>query len=132
MIQLLSGALLILTVVYWQSEIFKFEFLLRSLIVCVIFIYFSKALLVNYHMTHNTVVFSERGEWIETSNNEQISWKITDKSRVSILLIFIHLVSPVNNRNSKWCLVFKDQVNQRDYRRLCRATIYQQQVIGKN
>lgn len=124
--------LLILTVLYWQPEIFVLGFLLQTLIVCSTLIYFFKALLLNYHITYNPVVFSERGEWIETNTDGQVSWKITDKSRVSIFLIFIHLVSPVNNRNSKWYLVYKDQVNQRDYRRLCRAIIYQQQIIGKN
>jgi hypothetical protein len=132
MIQLLSGAILTLTVVCWQPEIFKFEFLLQSLVVCLVLISFFKTPLIDYHRTHNPVIFSERGEWTETNIDDQISWKITDKSRVSIFLVFIHLVSPVNYRNSKWRLVYKDQVDERDYRRLCRAIIYQQQSNGKN
>ena len=89
-------------------------------------------LLLSSHETHSPVIFSERGEWMETNIDGQVSWKITDKSRVSSFLIFVHLISPVNYRNSKWCLVFKDQVSEQDYRRICRAVIYQQQTIGKN
>ncbi len=132
MIQLLSVAILILTVVCWQPEIFKFEFLLQFLFVCLILISFFRTLLLDYHRTHNPVIFSERGEWTETNIDGQISWKITDKSRVSIFLVFVHLISPVNNHNSKWCLVFKDQVSEQDYRRICRAVIYQQRSTEKN
>ena len=132
MIQLLSVAILILTVVCWQPEIFKFEFLLQFLFVCLILISFFRTLLLDYHRTHNPVIFSERGEWTETNIDGQINWQITDKSRVRILLVFINMVSPVNSRNSKWRFVCKDQVNDRDYRRLCRTIVYQQQSIGKN
>ena len=78
------------------------------------------------------MIFSERGECTETNIDGQINWQITDKSRVRILLVFINMVSPVNSRNSKWRFVCKDQVNDRDYRRLCRTIVYQQQSIGKN
>ena len=87
--------------------------------------------MLSSHETHSPVIFSERGEWMETNIDGQVSWRITDRSRVSSFLLFIHLISPVNYRNSKWCLVFKDQVSEQDYRRICRAVIYQQRSTKK-
>jgi hypothetical protein len=116
----------------WQPDIFKYGFLLQILIISITIIYFLKMLLLSSHETHNSVILSERGEWMETNIDGQVSWKITDKSRVSIFLVFVHLISPVNNHNSKWCLVFKDQVSEQDYRRICRAVIYQQRSTEKN
>jgi hypothetical protein len=130
--QLLSCIYLIFTMLNWQPDIFKYGFLLQILIISITIIYFLKRLLLSSHETHNSVILSERGEWMETNIDGQVSWKITDKSRVSIFLVFVHLISPVNNHNSKWCLVFKDQVSEQDYRRICRAVIYQQRSTEKN
>ena len=129
--QLLSCAFLVFTVLNWQPEIFKYEFLLQVLIAFITSIYFFKMLLLEGYKTRYPIVFSDRGEWIETNLDGQVSWKITGESRVSSFLIFVHLSSVINYCNSKWCLVYKDQVNEQDYRRLCRAIIYQQQMIKK-
>ena len=77
------------------------------------------------------VIFNQSGEWLEVLIDGQVGWRITDKSRVSSFLIFIHLISPLNTRRSKWCLIYKDQVTKKDFRRLCRAVIYQQQTSDK-
>ena len=91
-----------------------------------------QAVLSNWRKSKVPVTFSLLGDWLETSKDKQVAWVITDKSRVSSLLLFVHLISPVNSRRSKWCLIFKDQVTERDFRRLSRAVIYQQQTVGKN
>ncbi len=86
----------------------------------------------NWQKIQEPVIFSEHGEWLETDIIGQVSWKITDKSRVSSLLLFIHLISPVNARRCKWCLIYRDQLTEQDFRRLCRAVIYQQQVADNH
>nr|WP_297819540.1 protein YgfX [uncultured Paraglaciecola sp.] len=68
---------------------------------------------------------------MEVFEDEQLGWRITAKSRVSSFLIFIHLISSLNSRYSKWCFIYKDQVIKRDFRRLCRAVIYQQHTSDK-
>lgn len=128
--QLLTYAVLVLSVLIWQSDIIQYQFLIQ--IVVVFAITFSAfRFLSGKHQTQAPIIFSLRGEWLETTIDRQIAWKITDKSRVSSLLLFIHLISPVNARDSKWCLIYKDQVTERNFRRLCCAIIYQQQTAGK-
>lgn len=132
MCQLMSCACLISTVLAWQPEVFKYSFLLQALFIFIVIVYFFKVILFRSYGNHVPVIFSECGEWMETDLDKQISWKVTDKSRASGFLIFIHLSSAANHCHSKWCLVYKDQVSEKDYRRICRAVMYQQQAFRKN
>jgi len=130
-LQLLTYGVLIVSVLNWQSEIVQYQFLLGTLIVSIITFFVFKAVIQSRRETQPPVILSLGGEWLETDIEGQTGWKITDKSRISSLLLFIHLVSPVNARHSKWCLIYKDQVTERDFRRLCCAVIYQQQNSRK-
>ena len=123
---------LVLSVISWQIEVMQYQFLLQALVVSIITYFFFRAVINGRHQAQTPVIVSQSGDWVETNTGEQTSWKITDKSRVSSLLLFIHLISPVNVRLSKWCLIYKDQVTEQDFRRLCRAVIYQQQTPGKD
>jgi hypothetical protein len=123
---------LVLSVLYWQSDFIPNQVLLQTLIVAIITYCLFMAVLSNWRRKQSPVTFSLLGDWLETSKDKQVAWAITDKSRVSSLLLFVHLISPVNSRRSKWRLIFKDQVTERDFRRLSRAVIYQQQTVGKN
>jgi hypothetical protein len=91
-----------------------------------------KSLLRNWRKKQSPVTFSLLGDWLEVSKKKQVAWVISDKSRISSILLFVHLISPINSRHSKWCLIYKDQVTERDFRRLSRAVIYQQQTAGKD
>ncbi len=131
-LQLLTYVALVLSVLNWQSESMRYQFLLQTLVLSTMTFFVFRAVLHSRRQTQAPVIFSQRGEWLETNVDGQISWKITEKSRTTSLLLFIHLSSPVNARHSKWCLIYKDQVTERDFRRLCRAIIYQQQTAGKD
>ncbi|MFT5298960.1 MAG: hypothetical protein ACJAXM_000456 [Arenicella sp.] len=124
--------ILVLSVFSWQSESIPYQFLLQILVLSIISFYVFKAVFCSKHQKQTPIIFSQGGEWLETSIDGQVAWRITDKSRVSGLLLFIHLISPLNIHHSKWCLVYIDQVTKRDFRRLCRAVIYQQQTAGKD
>jgi hypothetical protein len=130
--QLLIYVVLVLSVLSWQSESIPYQFLLQILVLSIITFCVFKAVFYSKHQKQTPVILSQGGEWLETNIDGQVAWRITDKSRVSGLLIFIHLISPLNIHHSKWCLVYIDQVTKRDFRRLCRAVIYQQQTAGKD
>ena len=128
--QLLTYVALVVSVIYWQSEIIQYQLFLQALVVFIITLFIFRAVLNSWRQTQAAVVFSQNGEWLETNIDGQIGWKITEKSRVSSILLFIHLIAPVNARDSKWCLIYRDQITERNFRRLCRAVIYQQQTAG--
>jgi hypothetical protein len=132
MFQLLTYGVLVLSVLNWQQDIIQYQFLLELLIVSIISFFVFKAVLHSRRQMQPPVILSLRGEWLETNIDGQIGWKITSKSRVSSLLLFVHLISAVNAGRSKWCLIYKDQVTERDFRRLCCAVIYQQQSLENN
>jgi hypothetical protein len=129
--QMLVYTLLVLSVLNWQSESIPYQFQLQVLAVIIITFLVFKAVFYSKHQKQTSIIFSQGGEWLETTIDVQVAWNITDKSRVSSFLIFIHLISPLNSQHSKWCLIYKDQINKRDFRRLCRAVIYQQQCAEK-
>jgi hypothetical protein len=125
--QMLTYGLMILSVLIWQTEIIPYQILLEILIVSIITIFAFKTVVLSQRQMYPPVIFSLAGEWLETSVEAQTGWLVTDKSRISSLLLFIHLMSPVNSSHSKWRLIYKDQVTERDFRRLCCAVNYQQQ-----
>lgn len=126
-LQLLSYVVLVLSVLYWQSEIVKYEFIFQIIVLSIVTILMFKSILDAKRQKRLPTIFSLEGEWIESNIYSQESWKITDKSRVSQLILFINLISPLNTHKRKWYLLFKDQINERDFRRISRAIVYQQQ-----
>jgi hypothetical protein len=126
-LQLLSYVVLVLSVLYWQSEIVQYEFIFQIIVLSIVTILMFKSILHSKRKKRLPTIFSVEGEWIESNIYSQVSWKITDKSRVSQLILFINLISPLNTHKSKWYLLFKDQINECDFRRISRAIVYQQQ-----
>jgi len=123
--KLLIYAIFIFSVLSWQSDSIPYQFLLQMLGLSFIFVCLSKT--YNSNQKQPIVIFSQAGEWLEVNEVQQVEWRMTNKSRVSNFLLFIHLISPLNPSHSKWRLVYVDQVTKRDFRRLCRAVIHQQQ-----
>ncbi|MFT2092978.1 protein YgfX [Paraglaciecola sp. 2405UD69-4] len=122
----------IVSIFTWQPNVIRGQLVLQSLCGLAIFILGAKSLSQIEKNSHAVVFFSERGEWLETKLGDQVSWQLTAKSRITGLALFIHMVSPLNSSESKWRLVFKDQAETRDFRRLCRAIIFQQQNSQNN
>jgi hypothetical protein len=109
----------------------QYQVLLQILVGAIITIFVFKDIL-HSRQTQAPILISQSGEWLETNVEGQVGWKITNKSRVSSFLLFIHLISPLNSRHSKWCLIYKDQVTEQNFRRLCRVVLYQQQNVREN
>lgn len=131
-LQLLSYAVFVWATLYWKPEIIQYQILLQTLIISIVTLLLFVVVLRSRTQVQTPVIFSLRGEWLETNIGEPIGWMISEQSRVSSLLLFIHLISPINTSHSKWRLIYKDQVTERDFRRLCRAVIYQQQTVGRD
>jgi hypothetical protein len=130
--QLLTYLILVLSVLNWQHDIVQYQFFLQIVIMLIITFFVFRAILHGWHQTQASVILSQSGEWLEINIDRQVAWRITNKSRISSVLLFIRLVSPLNARHSKWCLIYKDQVSERDFRRLCRTVIHQQQSAVKD
>lgn len=130
--QLLTYVVLVWSVLNWQSEIIKYQLFFQCLVVFAVTYFVFKSILSSRRQTQPPVILSLSGEWLETNKDEQTIWIITEKSRTSSILLFVHLISPINALHSKWCLICKDQVTEQDFRRLCRAVIYQQQTSRKD
>jgi hypothetical protein len=126
--QLLTCTALVLSVLIWQYAVVQYQFLLQILLIFIIISFVFRTLLLSWRQTKAPVIFSVRGDWLESNIDGQVVWKMTNKSRITSIVLFVHLICPLNTRHSKWSLIYKDQVNKRDFRRLCRAVIYQQQI----
>lgn len=97
-----------------------------------VFLFGLKSIANNGNQSLPAVIFSQDGSWLETINGEQLSWQLSPQSRASKLFLFINIVSPMNVKKSQWRLIYRDQVNEQDFRRLCRAIIFQQQSAARS
>lgn len=132
--------ILSLSVWTWQPEVLPFQWAIQSLF-SVLLIYFGYAKFVdNKKHISPSITFTEQGQWLELigrtelgglkecGEEAQTSWLISHKSRITSLFLFVHVISALNPNRSKWVTIYKDQVSEHNYRRLCRAVIFQQQL----
>lgn len=129
--QLVTFAALVFSIFSWQANIIPLQILVQCFITlgvaCLIF----RHVIQCFKRQMPIIIFSQQGEWLEILGQQQTSWQISKDSRVTSLLLFVHLISTIDITQSKRCLVFRDQVEERDFRRLCRAIFYQQQLTHK-
>ena len=77
-----------------------------------------------------TVLVSEQGEWLYVQRAEQSSWQLSRRSRISSEVLWLYIEPKIAGSKPHWLWLFNDQMNEQDYRRLCRCILYQQ-VQGK-
>ncbi|MEP1553536.1 MAG: protein YgfX [Paraglaciecola sp.] len=111
----------------WQSNIFNYQLLVQVLFLFVVLIYGYKSIIKQGKIPQSVIIFSQDGKWLETVSGEQVSWQVSPQSRATRLVLFINIVSPLTPQKSQWRLIYKDQVNEQYFRRLCRVIIFQQQ-----
>lgn len=121
--------LLLVSVCLWQPNTFTGQLVLQVILCLVLAGVFYRHFTQYCQRKIPPVTFDQQGLWTELEQGQGSSWRLTSQSRLSGLLIFIHLVSALNAKRSKRLLLFKDQMTEQDYRRLCRAVIYQQQSL---
>jgi hypothetical protein len=122
---------LLVSLATWQNAIFPHQKAVQLALGVLLTLLIIRAVINGYRQKLPTVAFSLKGEWLEISPEQQTSWMVTKQSRVTSVVLFIHLVSAVNVKNSKFVLVFNDQLSQRNFRRLCRVVFFQQQTVGE-
>lgn len=126
-IQLLFWGVVLVSPFHWQSHIVPFQWLIQTLFSLIILWLALTSLHEHVKSQPLTVDLSSDGEWYELSPIAQSHWRISLKSRISPWFLWIHLVSPINQQQAHWRVVYKDQVSELDYRRICRAILFQQQ-----
>ncbi|MGS2721905.1 protein YgfX [Paraglaciecola aestuariivivens] len=120
--------ILLLSIFSWHKQAIPGQFLLQLVLVLIISFFLLKKFYLEYKQGSKSIVFSQQGDWLESSEGQQISYWITSKSRVTSLVLFVHVESALDKKLNKWLLVFRDQLPERDFRRMCRAIFYQQQL----
>lgn len=127
-IQLLFWGVILISPFHWQSNIVPFQWGIHVLFSLLIVGLAIKNLREHARLQVILVGLSSEGEWEYLNGESQTHWRISAKSRVSQWFLWIHLVSSVNPQKSHWYVIFKDQVSESDYRRLCRAILLQQNL----
>lgn len=119
-------ALLLFSLYHWQANLFPYQTLLQIILACLLLVFAVKSLRAMSGLRPFAIAFDQQGEWYYLGNEQDIQWHITTKSRVTEWLLWIELVSPVDPTQRHWVLIFKDQLDEQNYRRLCRAILFQQ------
>jgi hypothetical protein len=122
-------ALLILSLFTWQQNTFTYQLWIQLSMALLVMLLAIRAIADTRRQNRMFVaVVSEQGEWVQIDKHHQSSWQVTDKSRVTSQVLWIHLLPKVGDGKPQWLWVFNDQVSEQDYRRLCRCIIYLQQT----
>nr|WP_246840648.1 protein YgfX [Lacimicrobium sp. SS2-24] len=68
---------------------------------------------------------SEQGDW-QWAEEDSGQWQLSSLSRVTGWLLIVCLVDKFTGHTVKKLIIFRDQVPERDYRRLCRIILRRQ------
>jgi hypothetical protein len=124
-------ALFFISLWLWKTPIFAYQWLVQTVLSVVIFIAALRHIRHEMAQAEVSATFSPQGEWdyhaAEAEDKLAGQWRISAKSRVTEWLIWLHLRSVIDPKQSHWCMVFYDQLSPADYRRLCRAVLFVQQ-----
>lgn len=130
--QLLTYAVLVSSVFSWQSNVIANQIFVQAVITLVSSFFIFRSIYQSYTRSMPVIIFSQQGEWLELGRHEQTTWQLTKSSRVTGLLLFVHLASQFDLKRTKRHLIYRDQLNEQDFRRLCRTILYQQQLSDKH
>jgi hypothetical protein len=119
--------LLLLSLFSWQQDTFAYQLWVQVTSALVLMLLAFRALGETRRDNRLfVVVITEQGEWLYVDRSEQSSWRLTGRSRISSQVLWLHLEPKIAGSKPRWVWVFNDQVNEQDYRRLCRCILYQQ------
>jgi hypothetical protein len=119
--------LLFVSIFSWQANIILYQFWIQSSIAILVVAWAVFAVLHKgkYNQAFVALV-SQRGDWTYLSQQDDTSWQFSQRSRLTSWVLWIHISSKIRVGQSRWHWVFRDQVSEQDYRRLCRCILYQQ------
>jgi hypothetical protein len=119
--------LLVLSLFSWQQDTFVYQLWVQVFSALVLMLLALRAF-GEAHRDNRlfVVVITEQGEWLYVEHAEQSSWQISERSRISSEVLWLHIEPKIAGSKARWLWVFNDQVSEQDYRRLCRCILYQQ------
>lgn len=123
-------ALCVGSVFNWQSGVFPMQFLMQLSVIATLLWVGVRHWNRLVHSSRNRVVMlSDNGEWLYLDQESENNWQIGGRSRISNLLLWVELIPKIAGQNSRnsWLWIFRDQVTEQNYRRLCRVIIRQKQ-----
>jgi hypothetical protein len=85
---------------------------------------------IKERQVEKVVSIEDNGAWIPLNESDVNIWQVAAGSRVSTFLLWIELTprSLSKKTKSQWLWVFRDSVNQQDFRRLSRIIIRSQRI----
>jgi hypothetical protein len=122
-------ALCAVSVILWQPSGPPWQWLLQAslIIVLVVGAYYAW-MQFRHNMKLRIVMLSDVGEWLYLDDENQAYWQMTHHCRITSLLLWVNLLPKLasSGRADCWLWIFRDQVSEQDYRRLCRIIVRQQ------
>ncbi len=130
-VQLGLYVIFLFSIFSWQPDVLPSQLLVQLSLAFGISLFMFYRISRAYQQPQPIIIFSEKGDWLECNNDQQLSYRLSQQSRVTSVVLFVHLVPPLAKTQAKRRLIFKDQLSEQDYRRMCRAIFYQQQSLAK-
>ncbi|MGO4894177.1 protein YgfX [Flavobacterium sp. W21_SRS_FM6] len=124
---LLFWGLVLASICHWQSNIMPYQPVIQFLFAGIILWFAFTSLLACKKTLPRLIALSVQGEWDDLEQDNPSQWRMSGKSRVTPWLLWVHLISPIDAKTAQWVFVYKDQVSEADYRRLCRVILLLQQ-----
>ena len=120
-------SLLFVSVFSWQADIIIYQVWLQLFSATLVVM---AAVVAIKHTDKSNRAFvalvSQQGDWTYLSQQDNTSWKLSQRSRLTSWILWIHISEKIGVGESRWHWIFRDQVSEQDYRRLCRCILYQQ------
>ena len=132
---LFFGAVLITSVWLWQPNWLPYQFVIQLMLSGLLLIYLRQQLTRRLQQPF-IVSLSPDGQFRALSDgfsddhsehgwqNPGIQWQLSSQSRATDFMLWLHLTNFQQQR--QWVCIFRDEVSDEDYRRLCLAIKYQQ------
>ena len=128
----LMWGLLVVSLFQWQRDILANQIVWQLLAAAGLVVLAYKSLRKTASLLPFTVAFDQQGEWIyleqAAQQTAQQQWQMTQKSRLSHWLLWIELASIADPAQRHWLVIFRDQLDEQHFRRLCRAILCQQHM----
>lgn len=119
--------LLFVSIFSWQADVIIYQFWLQLFFAILVLTGAAMALHNKGKYTQAFVALvTQQGDWTYLSQQDDTSWQFTQRSRLTPWILWIHISSKIGGSESRWHWIFRDQVSEQDYRRLCRCILYQQ------
>lgn len=126
--------LIVVAIFSWQAGVIpaqgRWQIALSALLLLVA-VWLSRSLYQG--QSTQVVQVSEQGDWQQLLVVDAQAMRITPASRVTGGLLWLALQPVLGSRGKKqWQLIFRDQVSEQDYRRLCRIIYLNGRIAPTN